>query len=76
MLARQRVSEIARLGDVLQDAGIKIGSVDSSIAAKSGRAMIRALIDGERPRPVVLLTSDPNDSPFLRLRASRISPRC
>ncbi|MGH3223133.1 MAG: IS110 family transposase [Streptosporangiaceae bacterium] len=47
-VARQRVSEIARLGNVLQDAGIKIDSVASSIATKSGRAMIEALIDGER----------------------------
>jgi len=47
-VAQQRVSEIARLGDVLQDAGIKIDSVASSIATKSGREMIEALIDGER----------------------------
>jgi transposase len=47
-VAQQRVSEIARLGNVLQDAGIKIDSVASSIATKSGRAMIEALIDGER----------------------------
>ena len=47
-IAQQRVSEIARLGDVLQDAGIKIDSVASSVATKSGRAMIEALIDGER----------------------------
>jgi transposase len=47
-IARQRVSEIARPGGVLQDAGIKTGSVASSIATKSGRAMIGALIDGER----------------------------
>jgi transposase len=47
-IAQQRVSEISRLGNVLQDAGIKIDSVASSIAAKSGRAMIEALIDGER----------------------------
>ena len=47
-IAQQRISEIARLGDVLQDAGIKIDSVASSIATKSGRAMIEALIDGER----------------------------
>jgi transposase len=47
-VAQQRVSEIARLGDVLQDAGIKIDSVASSIATKSGRLMIEALIDGER----------------------------
>jgi transposase len=47
-IAQERVSEIARLGNVLQDAGIKIDSVASSIATKSGRAMIEALIDGER----------------------------
>ena len=33
---------------MLQDAGIKIDSVASSIATRSGRAMIEALIDGER----------------------------
>jgi transposase len=38
---------------VLQDAGIKIDSVASSIATKSGRAMIEALIDGERRGPVL-----------------------
>jgi len=46
-IAQQRVSEIARLGNVLQDAGIKIDSVASSIATKSGRTMTGALIDGE-----------------------------
>jgi transposase len=47
-VAQQRVSEISRLGSVLQDAGIKLDSVASSIATKSGRLMIEALIDGER----------------------------
>jgi transposase len=46
-------SELQRLGSVLQDAGIKLDSVASSIAIVSGRAMIEALIDGER-RPAVL----------------------
>jgi transposase len=46
--ARQRVSEIARPGGTLQDAGIKTDSVASSIAARSGTGMTRALIDGER----------------------------
>ena len=44
---------LQRLGNVLQDAGIKIDSVASSIATKSGRAMIEALIDGERRGPVL-----------------------
>jgi transposase len=52
-LVGSRTSEIQRLGSVLQDAGIKIDSVASSIATVSGRAMIEALIDGER-RPEVL----------------------
>jgi len=47
-VCQSRTSEIQRLGSVLQDAGIKIDSVASSIATKSGRAMIEALIDGER----------------------------
>jgi transposase len=47
-IAQRRVREIARLGNVLQDAGIKTDPVASSIATKSGRAMIEALIDGER----------------------------
>lgn len=52
-LVESRTSEIQRLGNVLQDAGIKLDSVASSVATKSGRAMIEALIDGER-RPHVL----------------------
>jgi transposase len=47
-VVQSRTSEVQRLGNVLQDAGIKIDSVASSIATKSGRAMIEALIDGER----------------------------
>ena len=47
-LVQQRTSEFQRLGGVLQDAGIKIDSVASSIGTVSGRAMIEALIDGER----------------------------
>jgi transposase len=52
-VVQSRTSEVQRLGNVLQDAGIKIDSVASSIATKSGRAMIETLIDGER-RPRVL----------------------
>jgi transposase len=52
-VVQSKTAETQRLGAVLQDAGIKIDSVASSIATKSGRAMIEALIDGER-RPEVL----------------------
>jgi transposase len=47
-IVQQRASETQRLGGVLQDAGIKLDSVASSIDTVSGLAMIRALIDGER----------------------------
>jgi transposase len=52
-VVQSRTSETQRLGNVLQDAGIKLDSVASSITTKSGRAMIGALIDGER-RPQIL----------------------
>ena len=43
-----RTREIQRLEKVLQDAGIKLSSVASSVWSKSAKAMIEALIDGER----------------------------
>jgi transposase len=52
-IVQSRTSEYQRLGNALQDAGIKLDSVASSLTTKSGRAMIEALIDGER-RPGVL----------------------
>jgi len=52
-LMESRTSELQRLGNVLQDAGIKLDSVASSVSTKSARSMIEALIDGER-RPTVL----------------------
>jgi len=43
-----RTSEVQRLGKSLESAGIKLGSVASSITGVSATAMIEALIDGER----------------------------
>jgi transposase len=43
-----RVAEIGRLEKVLQDAGIKLTSVASKVLTQSGRAMVEALIAGER----------------------------
>jgi transposase len=43
-----RTSEIQRLGKALESAGIKLGSVASSITGVSATAMIDALTDGER----------------------------
>ena len=48
-----RTSEIQRLGKALESAGIKLGSVASSITGTSSTAMIEALIDGERRGPVL-----------------------
>jgi transposase len=47
-LIEQRTSEGQRLAKALEDAGIKIDSVASRLLGKSGRAMIEALIAGER----------------------------
>jgi len=52
-LTESRTRELQRLGNVLQDAGIKIDSVASKLTTMSARAMVEALIDGER-RPAVL----------------------
>jgi transposase len=52
-LVDERVREIQRLDKALQDAGIKLSSVASRLMTKSGRAMVEALIRGERD-PVVL----------------------
>ena len=43
-----RAAEIARLEKVLQDAGVKLTSVASKVLTQSGRAIIEALIAGQR----------------------------
>jgi transposase len=48
-----RAQEVQRLDKLLQDAGIKISSVTSVVLGKSTRAMVEALIAGERD-PAVL----------------------
>ena len=52
-LIEQRASELQRLGKVLEDSGIKIDSVASTLTTVSAREMIEALINGERD-PAVL----------------------
>lgn len=47
-LVEDRVSEINRAAKVLEAANIKLGTVVSDIMGASGRAMMRALIAGER----------------------------
>lgn len=52
-LIQTRTSEIQRIEKTLEDAIVKLGSVASKTLTKSGRAMIEALIAGERD-PAVL----------------------
>ena len=47
-LATERTREAQRLEKELEDAGIKLSSVATDILGVSGRAMLAALIDGER----------------------------
>jgi transposase len=52
-LIEQRTSELQRLAKVLEDGGVKIDSVASSLTTASARDMIEAMIAGERD-PAVL----------------------
>jgi transposase len=47
-IVRERAREIQRLEKLLEDAGIKVSSVASDISGVSGRAMLEALIAGQR----------------------------
>jgi transposase len=52
-LTRERGREVQRLEKLLEDAGIKLSAVASDITGVSGRAMLAALVDGQRD-PAVL----------------------
>ncbi len=52
-VTRERGREVQRLEKLLEDAGIKLSSVASDITGVSGRAMLEALIGGQRD-PVAL----------------------
>jgi transposase len=62
-LVQAHTSEQQRIEKTLEDAGIRLGSVASDVLGVSGRAMLRALLAGERD-PVVLA-----DLARVRLRA-------
>lgn len=53
VITRERTREVQRLEKLLEDAGIKLSSVASDITGVSGRAMLAALIAGQRD-PAVL----------------------
>jgi len=52
-IVRERAREIQRLEKILEDAGIQLSSVVTDLHGVSGRAMLDALVAGER-RPEVL----------------------
>lgn len=52
-LVEERSREVLRLQKLLEDAGVKLSSVASDTLGVTGRAMLEALIDGERD-PAVL----------------------
>jgi hypothetical protein len=68
-VVRERTREIQRLDKLLEDAGIKLSSVVSDIVGKSGRAMLEALVAGERD-PLVLA-----ELALRRMRGKRRDPR-
>jgi transposase len=47
-LVDQRASVVNRVHKVLEDANIKLGAVATDVMGKSGKDMIRALIEGEK----------------------------
>ncbi len=53
VITRERTKEIQRLEKLLEDSGIKLSAVASEIVGVSGRAMLEALIAGQRD-PAVL----------------------
>lgn len=53
VVVRERAREIQRLEKLLEDAGIKLSSVATNLTGVSGRAMLDALVAGERS-PTVL----------------------
>jgi transposase len=54
-LGREQASHVQRIQKTLEDANLKLGSVLSQVMGVSGRAILQALIDGERD-PDKLLT--------------------
>lgn len=52
-LVQTHTQEVQRIQKTLEDAGIKLGSVASQVMGVSGRAMLRALVAGERDPKVL-----------------------
>jgi hypothetical protein len=69
-IVRERTREWQRLEKLLEDAGVKLTSVATDISGPSGRAMLDAMIDGER-NPAVLADLAPGPAPRQDPRADR-----
>jgi transposase len=68
-LVRERTSHVQRLQKTLEEANIKLDTVISNITGRSGRAMIEALIAGERdPVKLAGLASSRIKTPPAELR--------
>ena len=70
-LVREQASHVQRLQKTLEDANLKLGSVLSQVMGVSGRAILQALIDGERdPDKLLTLVQRGVKAPPEKLRAA------
>lgn len=70
-LVREQASHVQRIQKTLEDANLKLASVLSQIMGASGRAILQALIDGERdPDQLLALVQRGVKAPPDKLRAA------
>ena len=70
-LVREQASHVQRLQKTLEDGNLKLGSVLTQIMGVSGRAILQALIDGERdPDRLLTLVQRGVKAPPEKLRAA------
>jgi transposase len=70
-LVREQASHVQRIQKTLEDANLKLGSVLTQIMGVSGRAILQALIDGERdPDKLLVLVQRGVKAPRQKLRAA------
>jgi transposase len=70
-LVREQASHVQRLQKTLEDANIKLSSVLASVTGLSGRAIIKALIDGETdPDKLAVLVHRGVKAPREKIRAA------
>lgn len=70
-LVREQAGHVQRIQKTLEDANLKLGSVLTQIMGVSGRAILQALIDGERdPDKLLALVQRGVKAPPAKLRAA------